>query len=692
MKKDNNIINNIKLFFENFFINVSKCFKKAINYSKTNILFFSFVLTSVINSTMLRMFTVKNGLSISPILADTAVVIFIGSICYFLKPKHQFKYLFTVSIIFTLLCIINSVYYTNYVSFSSVSLLKAAGQLGGVKDSVTNLLQARDFYYLFQIVALLFVHEFLKRKGYYKRVEKIEVGKVRFLNTVVSGLIILGFFISTLTGTDISRLSKQWNPEYIVMKYGIYTYHINDLVTNIKSSLNPLFGYDKAAAEFREFYSEEREDKTNEYTNILQGKNIIAIHAESVQNWVINTTINGKEITPNLNKLAKEGLYFSNFYAQESTGTSSDSEFTYASSLLPASKGTVFVNYYDRKYVTLQNMLKEKGYYTFSMHGNNCSFWNRKLAYESIGYDRFYCYTNDYTIDDTVGLGLSDKSFFRQSVEILKGIKQDNKNYYGTMIMLSNHTPFNNNGEPFSDFDVKYHFQKLNEETGEYEDATWDYLSGKKLGYYIQSVHYADEALGELIQYLEDNNLMEDTILVLYGDHDAKVKKSDYNFYYNFNPETGEMYDKDDERYDEVDYYDYELNRKVPLIMWTSDSKLKNKFKGEVTKVMGMYDVQPTLANMLGVKSKYALGHDIFSIDENVVVFPDGNWLTDKMYYNRSKDQGKMLDINETVGSDYINYYNDYSDKLITVSNSIITYDLILKTEEQEKILNEVIP
>ena len=50
------------------------------------------------------------------------------------------------------------------------------------------------------------------------------------------------------------------------------------------------------------------------------------------------------------------------------------------------------------------------------------------------------------------------------------------------------------------------------------------------------------------------------------------------------------MYDKDDERYDEVDYYDYELNRKVPLIMWTTDSKLKDKFKGEITKVMGMYE------------------------------------------------------------------------------------------------------
>lgn len=680
---------NIKIFFDRLIKNIKKTWKYSIRYIKTNIIFFTFVITSVINSTMLRAFTVKNVFDISPILADIAVILFIGSLGYLLKPKHQFKYFFSVSIVLVLICIINSVYYKNYLSFAYLSLLKSAGQLQGVGDAVTNLLQPTDFYYLFQLLALIFAHEFLKRKDYYKKVSKIEVGKIRTLNTIVAGLIILGFFVSTLTSTDIGRLNKQWNREYVVMKFGIYTYHLNDIVSTVKSSLNPLFGYDTAAAEFREFYGNEKEIVANEYTNILKGKNVIAIHAESIQNWLINTKINDVEITPNLNKLANEGLYFTNFYSQESTGTSSDSEFTYSSSLLPTSNGTVFVNYYDRKYVTIQNLLKEKGYYTFSMHGNNCSFWNRSLAYKSIGYEYFYCHTKDYQIDDVVGLGLSDKSFFNQSIEHLKKIKQEHINYYGTMVMLSNHTPFNKNGEAFSDFDVTYHYTKLNEETGEYENGTWDYLDGKKLGYYIKSAHYADQALGEFIQQLKDNNLLENTVIVIYGDHDAKIKKSEYNYYYNFNTETGEMYNKSDERYDEVDYYDYELNRSVPFIIWSNEDSLKNKLNGKVTKIMGMYDVMPTLGNMLGINNKYALGNDIFSIEENVVVFPDGNWLTNKMYYNRSTDEARIINIEETVGSEYINYYNEYADKLISISDSIITYDMITKVNEQQQVLGE---
>ena len=113
----------------------------------------------------------------------------------------------------------------------------------------------------------------MKKNGYYKKVEKIENGKINFLNTIVGGLIVFGCFVSTLTSVDISRLNKQWNPEYIVMKFGIYTYHINDLIANIKSSINPLFGYDKSAAEFREFYSTDEAVNINEYTNVLQGKN-----------------------------------------------------------------------------------------------------------------------------------------------------------------------------------------------------------------------------------------------------------------------------------------------------------------------------------------------------------------------------------------------------------------------------------
>ena len=142
----------------------------------------------------------------------------------------------------------------------------------------------------------------------------------------------------------------------------------------------------------------------------------------------MKTSFNGVEVTPNLNKLASDGIYFSNFYAQESVGTSSDSEFTFNTSLLPATSGTIAINYWDREYTTIQKLLKEKNYYTFSMHGNNCTFWNRNLLHQQFGYNKFYCYTNDYNIDETIGLGLSDKSFFKQSVDKIKNINKQYNN------------------------------------------------------------------------------------------------------------------------------------------------------------------------------------------------------------------------------------------------------------------------
>ena len=102
-----------------------------------------------------------------------------------------------------------------------------------------------------------------------------------------------------------------------------------------------------------------------------------------------------------------------------------------------------------------------------------------------------------------------------------------------------------------------------------------------------------------------------------------------------------------------------------------------------------MYDVLPTLGNMLGISSPYALGHDIFSTDENVVVFPDGNWLTDKMYYSQSKGEGKLLNQDDTVSVDYINKYSKIADEDISVSDSIIVYDLIKKTNESKILLGQ---
>ena len=491
-------------------------------------------------------------------------------------------------------------------------------------------------------------------------------------------------FISLLTSRDISRLGKQWNRESIVMEFGIYTYQLNDLNSTVKASLNPLFGYDKSAKEFREFYdNREVEKSNNKYTNMFKGKNVLVIHAESIQNFALDVEFNGVPVAPNLKKLSKEGLYFSNFYSEESVGTSSDTEFTFASSLMPSSSGTVFMNYFNRDYPTIQKKLKEKDYYTFSMHGNNCSFWNRQTMHKSLGYDDFYCHKKDYDIDETIGLGLSDKSFFRQSVPILEKINKEHKNWYGTLIMLTNHTPFTDIDE-VSDYKVTKTVE-IENDNGEKETVERKYMEGTVLGSYFKSVHYADEALGQLLADMDEKGLLDNTIVVIYGDHDNKIKKSEYNRFYNYDAETDSMIKKNDERYTNVDYYFYELNRKVPFIIWSKNKKLET----EVTKVMGMIDVQPTLGNMLGFSNEYALGHDIFNIDENVVVFPSGNWLTDKMYYSQSKSAGKILNSDETVAEDYIKNNNKYSEKIIKISNDVIIYDMIKKQRESQNTIKE---
>lgn len=662
-----------------------KCFNKSktyiMTYMRTNIVFISYIIVCLFNSTMLRYYTTDAFFNIKPVLADLAIILLVGSIGYLIKPKKRFIYFSVWAVIFTATCLINSVYYNNYVSFASFSLLATSTQAIGVADAITKIFEVKDLVFLVPLILFFIINRVLKKKKYFDFVSEIEIGRVRALNTAIAGLVVLGFFVSMLTGTDLSRLKKQWNREYVVMQFGIYVYQFNDLVASLKPQISPLFGIDTATKEFREYYTENKDENiTNRYTNIYEGKNVLVVHAESIQNWLLDYKINGQEITPNLNRLSKEGMYFSNFYSQESVGTSSDTEFTFNSSLLPASSGTVFVSYWDRLYpYTTQNLLKEKGYYTFSMHGNNCSMWNRSNMYPSLGYDKFYCYTDSYNIDDVIGIGLADKSFFKQSVDIIKDINKKYQNYYGTLIMLSNHTPWDDI-DGHSEFDVTLHYN--DPVTG--EEKTAPYLEGTTMGDYIKSANYADAAIGELMDELEEANLLENTVILIYGDHDSKLKKSEYVRLYNYDPLTNDIKDKDSEDYVPVDYYSYELNRKVPFIIWTKN----NRITMNVTEAMGMYDVQPTIGNMLNFHNPYALGNDIFNTTENFVAFPSGNWLTNRMYYNSQKGEGFSIQ-NEPVSVEYIEKYTAYSEKKVSVSDKIIVYNLFNKVKSLELNLDE---
>lgn len=658
-------------------------------YIKENILFLTYVFTCVLSSTLLRflsMHLLENYLSIKPILADTAIIVFVGAFGYLLKPKNRFGYYLFFDILFSALCMINSVYYTFYTSFASVSMLSLTQYIASVGDAVVeNVLQLKDIVYIFSPIILIAVHIKLKKSKYYKKVEVKSERRRKTIRTLIGGAVITVLFLVMLSPLDISRFAKQWNREYVVMKFGIYVYQFNDIITSVQPKINSLFGYDKANKEVTEYYKNKEKSADNKYTGIFKDKNVLVIHAESIQRNLFDMSFNGQDVVPNLKRIASEGMYFSNYYPQVSVGTSSDSELTFTTSLMPTQSGTAFVSYFDRTYNSIPNLMNDMGYFTFSMHANNADFWNRRAMYEHLGYQKFYS-KSDYkvTTENTIGLGLSDKEFFKQSMPKLTKINEKYDKWYGLMIMLSNHTPFSD-VEHYGNYEVNMK-ETVTKEDGTTEEVVHQYLEGRKLGNYIKSAHYADEALGELFQELDENGLLDNTVVVIYGDHDARLPRKEYDYMYNYNKETDSKLDKDDPNYKEYDSYQYELGRKVPFIIWTKDMA-GTDLNMEVKDVMGMYDAMPTLGNMLGFYNKYQLGHDIFDIkSDNIVVFPTGNWVTNKVYYDSQKEEYLSLD-GSAISEEEIIKNNKYTTELLNISNDVIVYDLVSKTKDENNLL-----
>ena len=663
MKKDfNKTIKNVK--------------KNVVEYVLTNRLFISYCILALIATICIRKFTINSVFRIKPLITDLGLILLIGSFGYFVKPKNQFKYYFTWLIIINLACLISSIYYRFFTSFASIGELATVGQTETVKGSIFDRLKIYDFIYIIIPFIFYLIHKKLLSSFYYSFIDKIEKSKKMFIATFFVGIVFVGYSLGVAKNSDYSRLAKQWNRLYIVERFGIIMYQVNDFVQYLTPQLSSLFGQEKATELFNDYFNTKEKTKENKYTGVLTGKNIVFVHMESMQSFLMNLSFNGKDVTPNLKKLAKEGMHFTNFYPQVSTGTSSDTEFTLLTGLMPASSGTVFVSYYDRNYFTIPKYLASRGYETFSMHGNLSSMWNRNKAHPSLGYNSMYFGdVFDYTDKDVINLGINDSLFFKEAIPMLENIEKNNTNYMGTVITLSNHSPFKL-ASMHSNLDLTSHYEVTND-SGITQELEKDYLSSTSVGEYIKSANYADNALGDFISYIKNSNYFNNTVFVFYGDHDAKLSRNEINYLYNLNPETGGVYKKGDKNYVLYDYYEHELNKKTPLIIWSKNKELQSIFKGEVTYTMGMYNVAATILNMYGIYNKYNVGEDIFTVkDNNLVTYPNGNILTNKVYYNNSTNEYKEL-TDEKIDKEYLDNIKSIAEKRLDVSNAIIVYNLL---------------
>ena len=658
-------------------------FEHCIVYLKMYPMLGCFIFTALFNTLLLRILSVGNLFYFKPLLADLGMLFIFSSFMFlFRSEKNRKKYLIILSFVTAIICCVHSVYYTYYDSFASISLLATSTFVVEVGDAVVEqVLNFSDLLYLWQPLFMIIYFWGEKKTNAIKDKKNYNLLKNKiFADVLGCGVVTLAVTSLFMTQVEWGRFGKMWNRESVVSSFGIFTYQMNDIFQSLEPKINNLFGHDEALKKVIDYY--ENTDKTilsNEYSNLFDGMNVIVIHAESLQTIALESEFNDIEVAPTIRRLASEGIYFNNYYSPVGVGTSSDAEFMFSSSLMPSSNGTVFVNYFDREYNTIQKSFKNKGYYTFSMHGNTADFWNRATMHKNMGYDDFYSKTS-FDVDETIGLGISDKSFFRQAVPIIKNIKEDYKKpFYGTLITLTNHTPW-------SDLDLleEYDMSWTVEING--NEVVRDYLNDTILGNYFRNVHYMDQAIEQFIFDLDEAGILENTVLVIYGDHDARINKNNYNYMYNYNPYTDSVKEEGDDGYIDYNEYEYKLDKKVPFIVWTKNKNIKKL----VETPTSMIDAFPILANLFGLEyNEFQLGKDILgsNIKDNTVVFTDGSYLTNKIYYNGQNDE--IYSINgDAVEEKYIKENSLYADKIIDVSNDIITYDLIQEIKTKKNLDN----
>ena len=518
----------------------------------------------------------------------SAFLIFAISV-WFKKQSRQMKYLRYTAFIFSFLVFANLVFYRQFTDFITLPQLFMGSNMADLGSSILTLIKPYDILLFADVVIIWY---FSKKDEKIGSVQYLKRGKVFAL--AMSLLLLAGnFFLAEMERPQL--FTRAFDREYLVKNIGLFNYHIYDLVIHSKAESQRVFADGNEIPEIKKYVDENviSEEKSDLF-GAAEGKNVIFINAESIQNFVIGRDVNGQEITPFLNKLVEDEdtYYFDNFFEQTGQGNTSDSEFLVENSLYPLSRGAVFFTHGGNEYHALPEIIREEGYYSAVLHANNKSVWNRDGMYHSLEYDHFYS-EDAYEINEenSVGWGLKDKPFFEQSIKYLQAME---KPFYTKFITLTNHFPF-----------------ELDEEDKSIEPYN---SNSNTLNNYFPAVRYADEAMEEFFNHLKQAGLYEDSIIIIMGDH--------IGISANHNRAMSMYLDKE-----EITPFDQVQLQKVPLFI-----HIPGHGEGEViSEVAGQIDLKPTILSLLGIehKSDIYFGNDLFSEDrKGYIALRNGDFIS----------------------------------------------------------------
>ncbi|MGM7722435.1 LTA synthase family protein [Metabacillus sp. Hm71] len=564
----------------------------------------------------------------------SSAILFLG-LALFFKGKKSYVWMIIIDLLLSFLLYANIVYYRFFSDFITLPTLTQTGNAGDLGQSIEALLKPYDVLYFLDtiiLVALVLM----------KAVKPAPIKmKKRTLVMVFSAAV--AFFAVNLSLAEADRpqlLTRTFDRNYIVKYLGMYNFTIYDAIKSTNASAQRAMADSDDITEVTNYTNAIYAEPNPKYFGVAKDRNVIYIHLESLQEFIIDYKLNGEEVTPFLNSMTrdKNTFYFDNFFHQTGQGKTADAEFMLENSLFGLPQGSAFSTKGRNTYQAAPAILGQNGYTSAVFHGNTKTFWNRNEIYKSLGFDKFFDLSY-YTAKegDIVNYGLMDKPFFEQSIPMLKSLKQP---FYTKFITLTNHFPY-----------------PIDQDLATIEKHT---TGDKSVDNYFQTARYLDEAIKQFFADLKASGLYENSIIVMYGDH--------YGISDNHNKAMSTVLGK------EVGDFENAQLQRVPLFI-----HIPGVEGGTMHQYGGQIDLMPTLLHLLGIDTKgyVQLGTDLLSEDhQEVVPFRNGDFVTENVtgingkYYDTQT--GEQVEVNEEIKK-----YDQITQMKLKISDKIVNQDLL---------------
>lgn len=582
-------------------------------------------------------------------------LLLIGLALYIKPTKLFYSLAFGIYLLLFIWLISNSIYYREFTDFVTVNTMLASSKVSaGLGAAALELFRPWDVIYIldFPILAFFFFKKWIRmdNRPFNKRAS--------FAITSLSAML----FSANLFLAEIDRpelLTRGFSNYYVVRALGLPAF--------LGYSANQTYVANKERSKASEAdlkpveeYIQQHYAKANpEYFGMAKGRNVIYIHLESFQQFLIDykLKVDDKEyeVTPFLNSLyhSKETFAFSNVFNQVKAGKTSDAETMIETGLFGLNQGSFMVNYGGTNTQQAAPFILSKNGYNSSavFHGNAGSFWNRNTAYKQWGYNYFFdaSYFTKQNSSNSFQYGLNDKYMLKDSIKYLERLQQP---FYTKFITVSNHYPYTTS---LSGDDLGFPLAKTQDET----------ING-----YFATANYLDSSIKAFFDYLKESGLYKNSIIVLYGDH--------YGISNSRNPALAPLLGKNSETWSS---YDNAMLQRVPYMV-----VVPGMDKGGIIDTYGgEIDMLPTLEHLLGIESNKFLqvGQDMLSPNhDQIVAFRSANYFvtpeytsySGRTYYTKT---GEEITNPDEKTKEELDKIREAANLQLKISDSIQTGDLL---------------